>query len=330
MKKVVAITSIAETTEAVRAIAAMSDRRLVVAGDNVTPKSWHCEGVDYLSLQAQRERWPLLAKRVPENCYPRKMFAYLHAMESGAEVIIDTDDDNIPLGDWHFPDFEGEYPSLNGEAGFINIYQLFTSQNIWPRGLPPSMIRQDFQLADRLIDEPLRTDVGIWQALADEDPDVDAIYRLSNGEFCYFEDRPPVVLAPGVLSPFNSQNTATIKSLFALLYLPVTVSFRFTDILRGLVAQPIMWLYGKRLGFLKATMIQKRNAHDHLKDLTEEIHMYHHAEHIVEWISPVLRADKDIAFNMQCAYEELARRKVVAAEEPAALSAWLEQSSAAI
>ncbi len=323
-KRIVAITSISEPTEAIRAIAAMSDRRLAVAGDNATPESWRCEGADYLSPQMQAERWPAFAALVPENCYPRKMFAYLHAMELGAEVIIDTDDDNIPVGDWLFPDFQGRYAAVGGEAGFVNIYQLFSEQKIWPRGLPPNLIRRDFKLRERLL-EPADCNVGIWQGLADEDPDVDAIYRLSDGRFCYFNDHPPVALERGVLSPFNSQNTATAKSLFALLYLPVTVTFRFTDILRSLVAQPIMWLCGQQLGFTKATMIQKRNAHDLTDDLEQEMKMYRYAERIVEWIDPVLRSDKDIAFNMRNAYEELARREVVAAGELKTLSAWLEQ-----
>lgn len=325
-KQVVAITSISKPTEAICAIAAMPDRQLVVAGDDATPEPWHCEGADYLSLQIQYERWPLLAAKVPQNCYPRKMFAYLHAMELGAEVIIDTDDDNFPLDQWYFPPFQGRYSTLGGEAGFVNIYQLFSDRKIWPRGLPLNMIRQDFKLRERLLNQPLDSDVGIWQGLVDEDPDVDAIYRLSDGEFCYFKHRPPIVLAPGILSPFNSQNTAITRSLFALLYLPVTVSFRFTDILRSLVAQPIMWLCEKRLGFINATVVQKRNAHNLLQDLEQEIEMYRYTEQIAEWINPVLCSDKDIAFNMQNAYQELVRRGVISAEELPILSAWLEQS----
>ena len=78
--------------------------------------------------------------------------------------------------------------------------------------------------------------VGVWQGLADEDPDVDAIYRLTSDTPCYFNERNPVVLAKGTVCPFNTQNTIIIKPLFNLLYLPTTATFRFTDILRGLVA----------------------------------------------------------------------------------------------
>lgn len=74
------------------------------------------------------------------------------------------------------------------------------------------------------------------QGLADENPDVDAIYRLTNDTPCYFDERAPVVLEAGTLCPFNSQNTATRRELFPLLYMPVFITFRFTDILRGLAA----------------------------------------------------------------------------------------------
>ena len=41
------------------------------------------------------------------------------------------------------------------------------------------------------------------------------------------------------------------------MYLPTFVTFRFTDILRSYVAQPIMWNAGYRLGFTNATVTQK-------------------------------------------------------------------------
>ena len=50
------------------------------------------------------------------------------------------------------------------------------------------------------------------------------------------------------------------------MYLPAFVSFRFTDILRGYVAQRIMWDYGLRLGFLPPNVFQKRNEHDLMAD----------------------------------------------------------------
>src|SRR5262249_32966791 len=142
------------------------------------------------------------------------------------------------------------------------------------------------------------TSVGVWQALTDGDPDVDAIYRLTRGEPCYFEARAPLVLELGTLSPFNSQNTAFRRELFPLLYLPGYVRFRFTDILRGLVAQPIMWDAGYRLGFVGSNTTQIRNEHDLLRDFESELDCYLLSTRIVAIVTEAVRPGAGIETNL--------------------------------
>lgn len=196
-----------------------------------------------------------LATELPFNHYSRKMLGYLKAIEMDADYIIDTDDDNIPKANWTFPCFSNEFECINDNIGFVNVYQLFSEQRIWPRGLPLNLIKQKFELENNLTTRECK--IGIWQGLVDGNPDVDAIYRLTNTTPCYFKERFPIAIGKGTVSPINTQNTVTRKELFALLYLPSTVTFRFTDILRGLIAQPIMWLYDYKLGVTNATVVQK-------------------------------------------------------------------------
>lgn len=256
MKKFIVITSIFPPTEAVISFAKMNDYKLVVVGDKKTPADWSCKNVEYLSMQRQSETGTYLHKVLPYNHYGRKMMGYLFSINKQADLIVDTDDDNIPKQDWSFPSFKGDFPSIT-EKGFVNIYQLYTDKKIWPRGLPLRHISTKYALEQQLKNKKCK--VGIWQGLADEDPDVDAIYRLTSDELCYFKERSePVVLSAGTVSPFNSQNTMFAKNLFPLMYLPCLVTFRFTDILRGLIAQPIMWLDHYNLGFTNATVIQKK------------------------------------------------------------------------
>jgi hypothetical protein len=113
------------------------------------------------------------------------------------------------------------------------------------------------------------------------------------------------------------------KELFPLLYLPAYVTFRFTDILRGLVAQPIMWLYGFHLGFTNATVIQKRNEHDYMKDFVSEIPMYENIDRIVENVDKVISSSKSISENLYSAYEELYRKNIVVKDELKILSDWI-------
>lgn len=322
VKAHIVITSISAPTEAVRQFARLCDFRLTVVGDEKSPQDWHCENVNFIPLAQQHNLGFALPSRLPNNHYCRKMIGYLQAIRQEATVIIDTDDDNIPKPGWQFPAFEGGYEAVAGNQGFVNVYRLFTEQHIWPRGLPLDLIRAAAKWTAPLTHGHCR--VGVWQGLADGEPDVDAIYRLTCDAPCYFNDREPVVLGKGTISPFNSQNTAIRKSLFPLLYLPTTVSFRFTDILRGLVAQPIMWAHGYQLGFTRATVIQKRNPHDYLQDFTSEIPMYRYGTEIVDIVTDAITAGVTIEHNLLQAYDALAQRGVVKQDELYALEAWLQ------
>jgi hypothetical protein len=118
-----------------------------------------------------------------------------------------------------------------------------------------------------------------------------------------------------------------VKELFPLLYLPCFVTFRFTDILRGLVAQPIMWLHGYTLGFTNATVVQKRNPHDYFKDFISEIPMYTQGESVIDIVSAAISSSNSISENLYKAYEALEKEGIVTAKELEVLALWLEEIS---
>jgi hypothetical protein len=325
IKQSIVITSIFQPSEAVIKFASHPDCELIVVGDKKTPQGWECKGVRYLSVEGQNTMPFTLSKVMPYNHYCRKMMGYLDAIARGADIIVDTDDDNIPKDDWGFPSFDGFFDCVSGHSGFVNIYQLFTSKKIWPRGLPLHLITNDFALEASLTSGNAR--VGVWQGLADEDPDVDAIYRLTDDSPTYFDSRDPVVLQTRVVTPFNSQNTQFRKECFPLLYLPTYVTFRFTDILRGLVAQPIMWAAGFQLGFLKATVIQKRNPHNYMRDFESEVPMYLHGEAVIDIVAGSISPKNSIAENLLLAYEALLSNRIVVEEEISNLKCWLQDVS---
>jgi hypothetical protein len=322
MRKYIVITSIFEPTEAVIDFSRKEDYQLVVVGDKKSPSDWQCDRVIFLSVgQQDKSGFDL---HIPYNHYCRKMFGYLYAIMNGADVIIDTDDDNIPESNWGFPEFSGKYPLIPENLGFINIYELYTKQKIWPRGYPLRFINKSGVIPGGGNSQQ-KVEVGIWQGLANGDPDVDAVYRLTNNRICNFENRGLRVLGKNTITPFNSQNTAFRKELFVLLYLPSFVTFRFTDILRGLIAQPIMWLYGYYLGFTDATVMQKRNPHDYLKDFESEIPMYLWSEKIHELVSVSLSINRSIDDNLYNAYKILHKEGIVRSQELRALESWLKE-----
>lgn len=316
--KYVVITSISSPTKAVRDIAKMDDWKLIVIGDKKSPAKWRYPNVDFLSIDNQLNSGYKLAKLLPWNHYGRKIIGYLSAIQNGADIIWDTDDDNIPLSNFYTPKFNGNFKTLSNKR-FINTYNYFTNNFVWPRGLPLNWILD----SKRPKESTLQSKIGVWQFLADEDPDVDAIYRLVNGKFVYFKKKSPIVLGKGSLSPFNSQNTFFRKELFPLLYLPGYVTFRFTDILRSFVAQPIMWLYGYKLGFGPATVIQKRNPHDYMEDFRSEVPVYLDGERTVEIVESAVKKENTVTINLLLAYQALAKEGIVTSQELRLLDAWV-------
>ncbi|MDB5018857.1 MAG: hypothetical protein JWQ84_3689 [Mucilaginibacter sp.] len=320
MKSAIVITSIFQPTEAVYKFSRLNDYSVIVVGDKKTPSDWNCDNTIFIPVDDKRTAHYKLNEVLPYNHYCRKMLGYLYAIENGAITIVDSDDDNIPKPNWSFPPFEGSFEGIEQDKGFINIYSLFTNQHIWPRGLPLRLIthKESFQLLKNK-----QVKIGIWQGLADEDPDVDAVYRLTNNQPCYFNERDPLFLSNNTIAPFNTQNTLIRKELFPLMYLPMFVTFRFTDILRGLVAQPIMWLHGYQLGFTDATVVQKRNPHDYYEDFVSELPMYEHCEKVIQLVTAVISTGEPIGNNLYAAYLALNKHGIVTDQEIIALRAWL-------
>ncbi len=327
MKNTVVLTSIHPPTPAVKRFAALEDWDVLVVGDLKTPRDWHCPGVRFVSAAQQATCGFKITRKLPWNHYARKMIGYLLAAREGALLLAESDDDNLPETDWAFPKLNGCYAHVPAGCDIVNIYSLFTRQPVWPRGFPLTRITAPESVIDPTTLKPRQARIGIWQALADDDPDVDAIYRLTTNRPCRFARRDPVVLPPGTFSPFNSQNTAFRRELLPLMYLPAHVNFRVTDILRGYVAQPILWAAGYRLGFAGPTVRQERNAHDLQADFASELPLYTEAERIMALVREGVRAKASISDNLYTVYENLARATLVQEKELDLLTAWLEDTA---
>lgn len=323
-KEYVIITSIFSPTEAIEKFSELSNYKVVVVGDRKTPEKWNHNNILFLSIAEQQHMGFSIESQMPHNHYCRKMLGYLYAIKHGADVIIDSDDDNIPNNNWCFPSFSGEYSLLGSNLGMVNIYKLFTKKFIWPRGFPLELINSNNNQSRLFSEKVTPCEVGVWQALVNGDPDVDAIFRFLYPGRTYFKNRSPVVLARGTACPFNSQNTAFHKSVFPLLYLPCFVNFRFTDILRGLVAQPIMWKHGLAVGFTKANAIQKRNEHNLLRDFESEVPCYLHSQDVISIVTSAIRSGKNLLQDLLNAYEALEKEKIVNKNELNTLYFWVK------
>ena len=222
-----------------------------LAGDQKGPESYDVKdgSVVFLSQQRQQELEQTLAfvKQTPWNHFARKNIAYLYAIANGAEFIWDFDDDNSLFPGESLQKFTDasngqnvtvlQVDTVNNKAcGSFNPYHFFgpTADSIWPRGYPLGDIRKaECQLNSTYCRHIVpATDIGIYQSIADRDPDVDAIYRLTRDLPIYFSGAPenhPVVVPPNTLSPMNAQAALFHRSAMWSLFLPTTVHGRVSD-----------------------------------------------------------------------------------------------------
>jgi hypothetical protein len=325
-KTALVVTSIAPPNTALRALAEGCGNQgfsFLVVGDEASPKTFELEGCRFYSLAEQRELGLRFAVECPARHYARKNIGYLVAMREGAEVIIETDDDNHPVQEFWAK--RSRLQSVRGvkQAGWVNVYRYFTDANIWPRGLPLDRIQGGAPPFESLTQE--ESDCPIQQGLADENPDVDAIYRLALPLPQSFRKDRRVAFGRGSWSPFNSQNTSWWRDAFPLLYLPAHCSFRMTDIWRSFVAQRIAWEQGWRILFHEPTVWQERNEHNLMRDFKDEVSGYLNNSAICEALGKLsIRPGREqLKDNLRLCYEELVRMGLVGAEELTLLEAWI-------
>lgn len=318
----VVITTINEKTEAVCAFEELGVGKITLVGDLKSKPISSNKITKFLSVKEQEQLGFHISKKLPYNHYVRKNIGYLYALKEGGEMIYDTDDDNLPYKNWTFPTMDSYRGELIKEAKYFNVYSRFTDELIWPRGFPLNRVSKP----EDWVSEEDNADIGVWQGLADLDPDVDAIHRLIYGKEIRFNERRPLVLDIGTYCPFNSQNTLWKKEMMPYAYLPSTVTFRFTDILRGYVAQRCFWEHGQRLGFTKATVFQERNEHDLMKDFESEIPCYMQIEKLVSILNTI-ELNTDFRHNLTSIYQALAKEGIVQLNELDIIEAWINDIS---
>jgi hypothetical protein len=325
-KTALVVTTINAPNTAIHALAhgaKENNWHFVVIGDRKSPTTFECEGADYYSLQKQLQTNFGYAKACPVGHYARKNIGYLIAITSGAKVIIETDDDNIPRVNFWSARNRVLNTHLCQQQGWINAYRFFSNNQIWPRGLPLDQVNRLLPAYEDLPE--IMADCPIQQGLADENPDVDAIYRLLFPLPQSFLTARDVALDKGAWCPFNSQNTTWWSDAFPLLYLPAYCSFRMTDIWRSLVAQRIAWENGWTVRFHEATVWQDRNEHNLMSDFADEVPGYLHNSEIARRLGdlPLRRGKRALADNMIACYSMLVQSKFIDSQELPLLISWL-------
>ena len=362
-----AMTTIFPVTEAAAYMAKLPGWCLVVAGDLKGPESYNIDSSDsdaegnnnkgkaqivFLSAERQRELEDHLSfvQRTPWNHFSRKNIAFLYAIANGAEYIWDFDDDNIlwPSKEQLLTEtYTSGRLSTNKIRTLViqvdnvdnvacrtfNPYKVFRSSSpiIWPRGYPlEDMHKPECQIQKSYCHRRLPTEsIGIYQSIADGDPDVDAIYRLTQELPVHFEgtyDRDiPVIVPPHTMSPMNAQATLIRRSAMWSMFLPTTVHGRVSDIWRSYIAQTLGNQYGMLSVFMGPIVTQDRNAHNYLADFQSEEPLYERAgvfiEYLLNW---KYESGQTFEGAMERLYVDLYEHNIIEWDDVILVQLWLQ------
>lgn len=134
-------------------------RCFVVVGDRRGPAEYNISDVRghivFLDVPSQEELPYASMEHIPWNHFGRKNVGYLYAIQHGAKIIYDTDDDNklitgqIPQDRFFGVDAQIQLKQTSAIQRAYNPYLDFISANpwtgervfSWPRGLPLESIR---------------------------------------------------------------------------------------------------------------------------------------------------------------------------------------------
>ncbi|XP_067670219.1 uncharacterized protein [Haliotis asinina] len=284
----IVLTTISHPTPDVQFLVNISGWNVVVVGDTKTPAKWRLPNCTYLSLEDQQKLPFETVGFLPRNSYARKTVGYLYAISNGAQMIYETDDDNRPQDLLkNFVQERTMWGLIYKGGSFFNPYRHFGQPTLWPRGYPLSSIGEN--ISTEYVLNHWKTP-SIQQGVVNGDPDMDAIFRMTRTQThsqlnVTFDDRaPPAIVAAGVFSPFNSQNTFFLYDALWALLIPTTTTFRVCDIWRGYWAQRLLWEMGGNLGFFPPNAFQKRNSHSYIRDAVNEKDLYFQTERLVAFL----------------------------------------------
>ena len=310
------VTTIFDVSESVRRQVKLRDWCLVVVFDKKSVEAYDAgwtkgEGNDavvYLRPEDQDALRNKFVDALSWNHFGRKNVGYLYAIMHGAKLIWDFDDDNL-LKFWipgaappGAPSLDAAIPKNDKELIDVlepkdhnwptyNPYPVLGAPTLpsWPRGLPLDDIKVPNCSNTKLHSVKIKaSSIGVLQSLAEYQPDVDAIYRLTM-PVPFFFNRPKedkhLMIPKGSLTPYNAQATLHFRAGFFGLFLPVTVAGRVSDILRSYITERLFWDVGLQLGFIaRPLVVQDRNVHSNIGDLNSEWDLYIKSKQLIKFL----------------------------------------------
>lgn len=324
--KCVIITTINKPSETILKHINNKNYDVIIVGDNKTPcddyKNLNCI---YLDVASQKKLFPELSELLPYNHYCRKNLGYIYAIKKGYKIIYETDDDNIPYDDFDNVLQHNTNTKMITERStvWINIFKYFTNNDyIWPRGFPLSLLKNN---PNYLIQDTDNTP-SIINGLVENDPDVDALFRIicNHQDSIRWDKNKRVLIDNTNVCVFNTQNTFWLNpELFMCLLIPCSVSFRYCDILRGIINNIILKKTNNFMMYTSPNVVQNRNEHNLISDFKSEYEMYIHNENILDFIENDIGNITSVKDLLISIYNNLLVNNVITQKDIDILNIWI-------
>ena len=253
---------------------------MIIVGDMKTPhdkyKQLHFEypHVTYLNPAKQDRLFHRLSDNIGWNCIQRRAIGIAYAYLKNYDVVSLVDDDNIPTVGWGKNLHIGEKMTVRTfntkERVFDPLYSL-GYQNLWHRGFLIQLLDKRGEVTEGETEMTVHVQADLW----DGAPDIDAICRVGNPDGVkFFVDKP---FNSNALCPFNSQNTSISHEALKHYYLLPHIG-RMDDIWGSYILQQYV---PNSVIYSPPSVFQKRNKHDIVKDIKDEMYGYEHTIELV-------------------------------------------------
>ena len=279
----------------------LEDVNFYVIGDLSTPKicqekveKYTAQGLPWYFFDPESQEkflapFPELAREIPWKTDNRRNVGFLMAYRDQCDVIIAIDDDNFPKEQWPFIVGHAvvgqtlSLPTAIGYEGWFNLCSMMNidcpslgaSDTVYAMGFPyqrRSLVCST--VSDELSQGLVAINAGLWSG----DPDVDAATRLVTRCSAQENFQQEYLLAPNVLMPINTQNTALIRDAIPAYYYvkmghPIggMKLDRFGDIFSGFFVQKCAQAMGHRIKVGSPVVEHRRSPHNLYKDLWNEL-----------------------------------------------------------
>lgn len=336
--KWVVITSVNAPTVVVKQLAtSKEDLCVVVVADKKSPVEYNVDRshLVYLTVEEQEKLSYNIMKLVPWNHFARKNIGFLYAIEHGAKQIFDLDDDNelISVKDilkQVFSTKQKSYDVVKTKQYVTNPYMIYLNrpgEYIWPRGYPLEAIKtpHDYTFVPVNSTSTINS-IGVIQYLQDINPDLDAIYRITNTIPATFDKKMNkcLILSKKSFAPWNAQSTLFNYDTFWGMLLPMTVHGRVSDIWRSYFTQKVMWEQGKVISFCPSIVNHIRNQHRLIKDFDAEMPLYTQTEALLHFLNEWTPTKKGTTGMLEELYVEMYERGILEKKDVEFMQAWLQ------